>query len=114
MKQFSDKLESAYDTNTYINRLKHFARLSNPFTFFYTNTQLREFLQKIKDYEAGKAKYTNDQLWSYKYALLGNFHSETNEPIFRIGRMSGFLVINAPIIYALAILPPTKTYQIIS
>ena len=41
MLPFSDKLESAFDLKTYVNRVKHFTLLTNPATIFIPNSKLK-------------------------------------------------------------------------
>ena len=71
MKAFSHDLNSAYDSDTYLGRLKHFQKLVNPLNLLYSNEKLMEYkdiLLKHKNNMISREKqYNEEELWKMKY-----------------------------------------------
>ena len=104
---YSKDAESAFDLSSYLGRVKHFGWLIDQRNFFYTDSTLEEYAEKLKKFEKGEYTTSNEELWKMKYVLLGNYHPESNQPIPRLVRTSGICLVNIPIIIGLSFIPPT-------
>jgi hypothetical protein len=118
LRMYSKYEESAYDQSTYWGRVKHFKRLVNQANYLYTEGELAKFKRLLDDHEALGSPIVSDQenerLWHAKYILLGHYHPETNEPIHRLFRTSGYCLVSLPIILGFAFVPPTPVSQLIT
>ena len=109
-----DDSGSLYDQSQYWGRVKHSYKLYGPWNLMYSNKELIAMNKELKDYKQHLTtkKYTSDQLWDMKYAVMSNLHPETKEPVTAWFRWSAFGPMNIPPILFLAILPPTTGNQI--
>ena len=48
--------ESEYDQDTYIGRVKHFVKLTNPVNVFLTDSQLSDAERIVKNHQQGELK----------------------------------------------------------
>ncbi len=71
------------------------------------------FHEQLEKFHKGELVLDNDELWRMKYILLGNYHPETHQPIFRPVRTSGICLVNIPIIIGLSFIAPTPLNQVI-
>ena len=90
MKAFSHDLDSAFPTDTYWGRLRHFQRLINPFNLLTPDQQLLVYKQKLQEHKQGllKEKLSDHELWTMKYR---NYTLQADEKV---------LLLDAPLLCA--------------
>lgn len=106
---YSPEKEAAYDQKTYVGRLFHFLRFTNPLNALYPSSKMEYYKQLLADFErfGPRPDVSDKELWDAKYALMANVHPETGKEIPRVFRMSSFLLVNIPIAIGLALTAPT-------
>jgi len=106
---YSPEKESAYDQRTYVGRILHFLRYTNPLNALYPSSKMEYYKQLLADFETfgPRPDVSDKELWDAKYALMANVHPETGKEIPRVFRMSSFVLVNIPIAIGLALTAPT-------
>ena len=109
-----DGSDSLYDRSEYWGRVRHSYKLYGPWNLMYSNKELIAMNSELKDYKQHllTKKYTSEQLWDMKYAVMSNLHPETEQPVTAFFRWSAIGLRNIPPIFFLSILPPTTGNQI--
>ena len=103
-----------FNLDTFMGRYSHFSKILSPFNLFYSNNQFLQFQNNIDEYmSAGKSKFSHKELWDQLYIVKSNLHPETKKPIQLPFRWSCYVFTNIPIIFGLAVLPPTPFNQAI-
>lgn len=113
MKPFSLSADSLYDLDTYMGRLRHFQKIINPMNLFYSKKTLKEYTEVLGNYgtPAYQEKYTDKQLWDMKYVIVSCVHSDTKEPLPKLFSTAAMVPVNIPMVFGLAVLPPTPFNQ---
>jgi hypothetical protein len=114
IKPFDFSEESMYDLDSYVGRIKHFAKVTDVRKIFLTNERvdlLKEFLNDFKNYPQKydlSERDINKKLWDAKYSIKSAINSETGQIIPTPFRMSCLVPMNLPIAFGLLCLPVTK------
>lgn len=110
MKKF-EKGANLYEDN-YWGRVRDSVKLYDPSSLKYSDSELLAMNQEVKTYLAtGITKRSNEELWDMYYVVKGNLHPETEKPLPKVFRWSGFVPVNTPIIMGISCLPPTPLNQ---
>lgn len=110
MKKF-EQGASLYEDN-YWGRVRDSIKLYDFMSLKYSDEELKSMNEEIKEYvKTGITKRTNEELWDMYYVVKGNLHPETEKPVTKVFRWSGFVPTNIPIIVGISCLPPTPLNQ---
>lgn len=93
----------------YYNRLVKMLNVCDPTMLLYTDKQVREAVDKLKEFEklGSKCGISDSDLWHYRKLKDSAVHPDTGELIPRPFRMSGYMPFNGPICVGLVM--ATKT-----
>ena len=103
----------AYDQKTYYGRLMHFVDVVNPKRFFLSDKRVKEAKEKTDQIKMRLeiAKNINSNVYVDKdevQEIIENkrivdslIHPDTGEKIPHICRMSGFVILNTPILFGM-------------
>lgn len=111
---FSLEEESMYDLNTYMGRVKHFAKITDIRQITITSRKLEEYQNMIKDFKENREKYNlndssvNEKLWKAQYGIRSAVNSETGKVLPIYARMCAFVLMNMPIAWCMSCLPVTR------
>lgn len=113
IKRFSLEEESMYNIETYMGRLKHFARVTDVRMMFLSGKKIEEYKRKIDKFKNNPGEFNladrreNEELWQARYALKSAVNAETGKILPTPLRMCSFVTVNIPIVFGLICLPPT-------
>jgi tricarboxylate carrier len=104
-----------YDQNTFIGRLRHFQRITSPFSLFQTTDKLQHSISVINALKKNVTlpphpqglSYTKNELEDAYYIVNSTIHPDTNNPIFLPFRMASFVPTN--LIVTAGLLHPNMT-----
>jgi hypothetical protein len=98
-----------YDLTTYAGRLYHFIDITSPLTLLYSNKDIEEATDVIKNYKKTNVICGSDkEMWKYRGIVDATVHPATEEIIPALFRVSAIAPFNIPLIYAMLQCPPSN------
>uniref|UniRef100_A0A0M3I1X2 Sideroflexin-2 n=1 Tax=Ascaris lumbricoides TaxID=6252 RepID=A0A0M3I1X2_ASCLU len=84
--------EPRFPQDTFLGRYLHFLDVIDPRTLFTSNTRLKECVDLLNDFKAGKQLTRNDkELWHAQKIKCAILHPDTGEKVLPPFRMSGYV-----------------------
>ncbi|XGW12529.1 hypothetical protein V3C99_013313, partial [Haemonchus contortus] len=80
-----------FPQETFLGRYLHYLDVVDPSTLFTSDKRLRECVQLLEDYQKGKAKASDQELWRAQKVKQAILHPDTGEKVLPPFRMSGFV-----------------------